>query len=252
MSEDQEEQKKSVEASNDLERGSPAQDLDEKSSSSSQSSQDPNLVDWDGPDDPKNPRNWPLSKKAIITGTVSLITLLTPLGSSMFAPGVPEVMEEFQSTNLEMASFVVSVYLLGYTFGPLLIAPMSEMYGRLPIYHTCNVLYIIFNVACALAPSMNSLIVFRFFAGTAGSAPLTIGAGTIADMTSQERRGSAMAIWALGPLLGPVIGPVAGGYLTADKGWRWTFWVLAIAVSPFRLLSIQTPALRRLIPFFFF
>jgi hypothetical protein len=77
MSEDREEQKKSVEASNDLERGSPAQDLDEKSSSSSQSSQDPNLVDWDGPDDPKNPRNWPLSKKAIITGTVSLITLLT-------------------------------------------------------------------------------------------------------------------------------------------------------------------------------
>jgi MFS family permease len=146
--------------------------------------------------------------------SVIFINLLgSPLGSSMFAPGVPEVMEEFQSTNLEIASFVVSVYLLGYTFGPLLIAPLSEMYGRLPIYHTCNVLYIIFNVACALAPSLNSLIVFRFFAGTAGSAPLTIGAGTIADMTSQERRGSAMAIWALGPLLGPVIGPV-GEYNT--------------------------------------
>jgi MFS family permease len=126
----------------------------------------------------------------------------------MFAPGVPQVMEEFHSTNTELASFVVSVYLLGYTFGPLLVAPLSEMYGRVPIYNTCNVLYVIFNVACAVAPNLNSLIVFRFFAGSMGSTPLAIGAGTLADMIHQEKRGRAMAVWAVGPLLGPVVGPV--------------------------------------------
>ena len=70
MGEDQE-QKKSTEASDDLERGS-ARSPDDLSPSP-----DPNLVDWDGPDDPTNPRNWPFRRKAIITGTVSLITLLT-------------------------------------------------------------------------------------------------------------------------------------------------------------------------------
>ena len=126
----------------------------------------------------------------------------------MFAPGVPEVMKEFQSTNLELMSFVVSVYLLGYCFGPLLIAPVSELYGRLIVYNVCNVLYVVFTVACAVAPNLESLIVFRFFAGFAGSCPLTIGAGSIADMFVQEQRGAAMASWSIGPLLGPVVGPV--------------------------------------------
>jgi multidrug resistance protein len=149
----------------------------------------------------------------------------------MFAPGVPEVMKDFKSTNVELASFVVSVYLLGYAFGPLILAPLSEMYGRMPVYHSCNILFVIFTVACAVATNLNMLIVFRFFEGVAGSSPLTIGAGSLADMITREKRGAAMAAWALGPLLGPVIGPVAGGYLTEAAGWRWTFWVLAIAVS---------------------
>lgn len=130
----------------------------------------------------------------------------------MFAPGVPQVMKDFHSTNLELASFVVSVYLLGYCFGPLLIAPLSEMYGRMIIYNVCNILYVVFTICCAVAPDLASLIVFRLLAGTAGSAPLTIGAGSISDMIRQEKRGGAMAAWALGPLLGPVIGPV-GEYL---------------------------------------
>ncbi|PGH26449.1 hypothetical protein AJ80_01948 [Polytolypa hystricis UAMH7299] len=203
---------------------------------------DPNIVDWDGPDDPMNPMNWPLSKKITIVGSIAFITFLTPLGSSMFAPGVADVMEEFQSSNTELASFVVSVYLLGYAFGPLVLAPLSEMYGRNAIYHVCNVLFIVFNIACAKAPNLDALIVFRFFAGTAGSAPLTIGAGSLADMIAQEQRGAAMALWALGPLLGPVVGPIAGGYLTEAMGWRWTFWILAIfagAASVLCLISMR-------------
>ncbi|EFQ98310.1 polyamine transporter 1 [Nannizzia gypsea CBS 118893] len=192
---------------------------------------DPNIVYWDGPDDPAHPENWSSTKKVVIVSSVGLITLLTPLGSSMFAPGVGEVMKEFNSTNPELASFVVSVYLLGFSFGPLIIAPLSEMYGRVPLYTVCNVLFVVFNIACAVANSLESLIIFRLLAGTAGSAPLTIGAGTIADMIRQEKRGGAIAAWALGPLLGPVIGPVAGGFLTQALGWRWTFWVLSMAAG---------------------
>lgn len=54
------------------------------------------------------------------------------------------------------------------------------------------------------------------------------GGGTVADVIPQEKRGAALGICALGPLLGPVIGPVAGGFLVAAKGWRWVFWVLTM------------------------
>ncbi|KAJ5092024.1 hypothetical protein NUU61_006894 [Penicillium alfredii] len=227
-------EKRSLHDSDDVEKGPAEPDNGEQTDNTC----DPNIVDFDGPDDPENPLNWTKKKKVTATVSIALITLLTPLGSSMFAPGVPQVMADFGLTNPELSSFVVSVYLLGYCFGPLLIAPVSEIYGRRIVYNVCNVLYVIFTVACAVAPEVGSLIVFRFFAGCAGSCPLTIGAGSIADMFVQEKRGSAMAAWALGPLIGPVIGPVAGGYLTQAEGWRWTFWVLAIASGAVAISSI--------------
>ena len=150
----------------------------------------------------------------------------------MFAPGVPEVVTEFKSANIQLASFVVSVYILGYAFGPFLIAPLSELYGRLVVYHTCNVGFVVFTIACAVSSNLNMLIGFRFLEGCFGSAPLTLGGGSIADMIIQEKRGAMMSLWAMGPLLGPVVGPVAGGFLSQAKGWRWVFWLITIFVSP--------------------
>lgn len=148
----------------------------------------------------------------------------------MLAPGVPLVLEEFQVNNNQLATFVVSVFVLGYATGPLLLAPMSELYGRTIVYHVCNILFIIFTIACAVSPNMGVLVAFRFLAGFAGVAPLTCGSGSIVDLMPQEQRGRAMACWSLGPLVGPVVGPVCAGFIVEEIGWRWVFWVIAIAV----------------------
>jgi hypothetical protein len=81
--------------------------------------EDPNVVWWDGPDDPENPMNWGFYKKWGTVMIVAAITFLTPLASSAFAPGVPEVMKEFNSTSQLLEGFMVSVYVLGFAFGPL-------------------------------------------------------------------------------------------------------------------------------------
>ncbi|EUC38620.1 hypothetical protein COCCADRAFT_82483 [Bipolaris zeicola 26-R-13] len=200
--------------------------------------QDPNIVDWDGPDDPNNPQNWTAKKKWTIVATLGLVTLITPVGSSFFAPGVPQVMRAFHETSRVMAAFVVSVYILGFAIGPLVIAPMSEVYGRMPLYNICGVLFVIFTVACAVSDSMGMLIAFRFLAGCAGAAPVTLGGGTIADMFPVQERAGAMTIWAIGPLLGPVVGPIAGGFLVENLVWRWVYWILAIFGGAFGLLFL--------------
>jgi MFS family permease len=117
-------------------------------------------------------------------------------------------MESFHSTNETLAAFVTSVYLLGYAFGPLVIAPLSEIYGRVILYNACNFMFVIFSIACAVANNLGSLIVFRLCAGIAASCPLTLGPGSIADMIPLERRGLAMAAFVVGPLLGPTVGPL--------------------------------------------
>lgn len=94
--------------------------------------------------------------------------------------------------------------------------------------YTALMNWTVFVIACAKAPSLSSLIAFRFLSGTFGSAPITNGGGTIADMIVQEKRGAAMAAFTIGPLLGPIIGPVVGGVVTDALGWRWVFWIIAI------------------------
>lgn len=148
----------------------------------------------------------------------------------MFAPGVPEIMVQYHTTSTTTATFLVSVYILGFAFGPLLIGPLSELYGRSPMYHFGNFFFTAFTVGTALSNSIGMLMAFRFLMGVAGAVPITIGSGSIADIIPVHRRGRAMAAWALGPLLGPCIGPVAGGYLIEAKGWRWVFWLIAIMV----------------------
>jgi multidrug resistance protein len=148
----------------------------------------------------------------------------------MFAPGVSQVATEFGTTNEMLQSLVVSIYVLGLALGPLVLAPLSEVYGRWICYAICNVLYTVFTVACAVSTNMPMLIVFRFLAGCMGSAPLAVGGGSIADMFPVSQRGKALSMYTLGPVSGAAIWPFAGGFLSEAKGWRWIFWVLAIVV----------------------
>ncbi|CAK7210137.1 hypothetical protein SBRCBS47491_000669 [Sporothrix bragantina] len=197
------------------------------------------IVWWQEPveQDSENPQNWTSRRKWSIITMLSFITFLTPLASSMLAPGVPQLLAEFGDTSDTDATFVVSIFVLGFAFGPLVIAPMSEIYGRLIVYHICNSLFVVFTILCAIAKDINALLAYRFCAGFAGVAVVTCGGGSIADLMPTEKRAGAMAIWSLGPLLGPVIGPVAAGFLVEAANWRWVFWVIAIAAGLATFLS---------------
>lgn len=161
----------------------------------------------------------------------------------MFAPASQQVMQDFGSTDEILASLIVSVYVLGWALGPLLLAPLSEVVGRLGVYSGSNLLYVGFTLGCAASPSIEMLVLFRVLAGAVGSTPLTIGGGTISDLVPVERRGLALSLYMLGPILGPSVGPLVGGFLTDTLGWRWIFWVLAIIVRAVPL-AVATGILR--------
>ncbi|KAI5299074.1 hypothetical protein KEM56_003545 [Ascosphaera pollenicola] len=186
------------------------------------------IVGWDSPEDPENPMNFTKGKKWLLIGLISLMTFVSPLASSMFSPAMEKVAVDFQETNKELLSFTVSVFLLGYAFGPLFLAPLCEIYGRRVVLDMANWFFTIWQIGCAKAPNMTCLIIFRLLAGIGGSGCITLGAGIIADMFPTAERGTATAVWGLGPLLGPVLGPIMGGFIGQNKGWRWVFWVLLI------------------------
>jgi multidrug resistance protein len=160
-----------------------------------------------------------------------VLIFVRPLVSSMLAPAVQLIMEEFNTSSTTFPTFVVSIFVLGFACGPLLLAPLSEIYGRVIIYNITNVLFVAFNVLCAVSRNEAMLLASRFLSGFAGVATITIGPGTIADIMPREKRGKAVSVWAVGTILGPMVGPIIGGYVTEVAGWRWMFWVISIAVS---------------------
>ncbi|KAF9023683.1 MFS general substrate transporter [Hymenopellis radicata] len=181
--------------------------------------------DWE--DSPKNPRNWPSRRKWIIVAIVALYTFLSPLASSMMAPGLPTIAIKYGITNETVLALTLSVYLLSFAIGPLFLAPLSEMYGRTWVLHIGNILSLAFNMGCAYAPTTGAFIGFRLLSGFAGSAPIACGGGTIGDLFSEKERASAMALYSLGPLVGPALGPVAGGFISETIGPRYVFIVIS-------------------------
>jgi multidrug resistance protein len=165
----------------------------------------------------------------------------------MIAPAIDQVMDDFGLSSPVLSSLVVSIYVLGWGVGPLVLGPLSEVYGRLPVYTCSNVVYVVATAGCALSPGIGPFLALRLLAGTVGSTPLTIGGGTISDIVPVSRRGLALSLYMFGPVLGPCVGPLIGGFLTDLLGWRSVLWVLCGLVRS-QVSSLFFPTLSLIIP----
>ncbi|KAF2648685.1 MFS general substrate transporter [Lophiostoma macrostomum CBS 122681] len=213
-----------------------------KSSKSTRSARDPNLVDWEGPDDPLNPKNWTMKRKWAATFIVSAFTLVSPVSSSMISPALTSIMAEFHITQEFEASLTLSIFVLAYAVGPLILGPLSELYGRVIVLQLANLFYLAWNLACGFAQSKSQLMAFRFMSGLGGSAPLAVGGGLLSDVFHAEQRGRAISFYSLAPLLGPAIGPIAGGFIAQNTTWRWCFYsttIFTAVVQVFGLFFLQ-------------
>lgn len=189
--------------------------------------------DWNGPNDPENPINWPLWQRIYHTTVPALMGFVVTLGSSIYAPGLPDIMSEFNVSST-VALLGLSAYVLGLGFGPVLAAPLSETMGRRAVYFISLPIAALFTLGAGFAPNMVALVILRFFSGFFGSPTLAVGAGTNADLWPPFHRAIATVMFIFAPFAGPALGPILGGYAAQSKGWRWTQWpILYFAVATF-------------------
>ncbi|EON66201.1 hypothetical protein W97_05594 [Coniosporium apollinis CBS 100218] len=202
------------------------------------SQKDPDLVTWDGPDDPANPKNWSTKQKWAATVIVSSFTFISPVSSSMVAPALTTIAQDLGITQEVEAALVLSIFVLAYAIGPLFLGPLSEIYGRVPVLQLANLFFLCWNLGCGFAQTKGQMLAFRFLSGLGGSAPLAIGGGVLSDCWRPEERGKSISIYSLAPLLGPAIGPIAGGFITENTTWRWAFWAVSIADAVIQVAGI--------------
>jgi multidrug resistance protein len=164
---------------------------------------------------------------------------MSPVASSILAPSLDTIGRDFEIENESVRSLCLSIFVLGFALGPLLFAPLSEMYGRQIVLQCSQVIFFIFNGVCGFAQTAEQFLVFRFFGGIGGSAALALGPGVLADLYSADERGMASGIYALLPMLGPAIGPICGGFIAEHSSWRWGFWGINIVDVPILVIGMM-------------
>lgn len=122
----------------------------------------------------------------------------------------------------------------------MFLAPLSEFFGRSPVYISTWFVLVVLHIGLALAPNIGTIIAIRFLAGFFGSAPLTNSGGTISDLWRRDESGFPMAIYGLSSTGGPPLALVLSGYLAQNLGWRWLFWVQMIVVGFFWVVMAVT------------
>ncbi|THU82005.1 hypothetical protein K435DRAFT_692423, partial [Dendrothele bispora CBS 962.96] len=104
---------------------------------------------------------------------VSLYTFIPPLASSMLAPGLSKIAEQYGITSTTITALALSIFLLSFAFGPLVLAALSEIYGRTWILHAGALFLIAFSFGCAYAPNTGALLAFQFL-GTSPDAVILL------------------------------------------------------------------------------
>lgn len=125
-----------------------------------------------------------------------MVVINSTMGSSLPSNAIPIISDQFNITSSYSKVLPMSMYLVGYIFGPVLFGPLSETYGRRNIMVSTFVVFTIFTLACAAAPSWGSFLFFRLVTGVSASSPIAVIGGVYADIYDDPvTRGRAMAVF---------------------------------------------------------
>ncbi|KAL7275251.1 Polyamine transporter 4 [Rhizina undulata] len=184
-------------------------------------------LEWDGPNDPDNPWNWPQSKRWFGTVVPGCFCLLVTFSSSVFVPGIYGIMADLNVSST-VALLGISMYVVGLGLGPMFSAPLSEVFGRKMVYFVNLPLFLLFTMGAGLAQNIETLVICRMFAGIFGGPALAVSAGSFVDVWELKSSGLAVSVQAIATFMGPALGPIIGGYLAENLNWRWTMWIILI------------------------
>ncbi|KAE8259426.1 hypothetical protein A4X13_0g1021 [Tilletia indica] len=190
-----------------------------------------------GPGDPDNPFNWPRWRRWAHCVLCISYTGMTAINATAYSGAEEGVTAQF-NTSHEIFVLGNALYFIFIAFTPLLLAPLSEVYGRNRILIGSATIYAIFYIPQALAPNVATLLVSRAIQGAVASVGNSLVGGVISDMFEAKERGHVMAVYGIANFVGQGIGPAPSTYLAVSKGWPWVFWWQLAITGAILLLMI--------------
>ena len=159
---------------------------------------------------------------------LGLLAMLMPLSIDMYLPALPVIAGQF-GVPAGSAQMTLSTYILGFALGQLIYGPMADSIGRKPVILGGTLIFAAAAVACALAQSIDQLIIMRFFHGLAAAAASVVINALMRDMYPREEFSRMMSFVMLVTTIAPLLAPMIGGAVLIWFSWHAIFWILAVA-----------------------
>lgn len=182
-----------------------------------------------------NPQTWSVPRKSVLLSLSCVATFLTAYSAGSYSPPSRLMADDFGSSHL-LVLVGITTFCAGFSLAPMVLAPVSEIWGRYPVFAIAGLVFVAFEVACALVDSLGGMLAARFLVGCGASVFSSVVGGVLADLWTKEERNTPMALFSGFVLAGTGAGPlVATGIVDrvrdGSTAWRWTFWHQVISDS---------------------
>ncbi|WP_353952537.1 multidrug effflux MFS transporter [Knoellia sp. S7-12] len=164
--------------------------------------------------------------RLVLLISLALMSTISPFGTDMYLPSFPRIAEDL-STTPSGVQLTLTTFLVGVALGQLVFGPLSDRLGRKPPLVIGTVVCVAASVVAVLAPSIEVLLVARFFQSVGGAAGIVIARAIVADVFRGPEAASIFSVLAVLGGLAPIVAPIAGGLLAIPIGWRGVLAVLA-------------------------
>ena len=160
----------------------------------------------------------------LIAVSVMLATFMEVLDTSVANVSLPHIAGNLSATTDE-ATWVLTSYLVANA----IILPATNwfgnLFGRKRFLVSCIILFTLSSALCGAAGSLGFLVIARVLQGAGGGALQPISQAVLLESFPPAKRGSAMAVFAMGVVVAPILGPTLGGWITDNYSWRWVFYI---------------------------
>lgn len=182
-------------------------------------------------------------------GALICLVVLPMLATDVYLPALPQVATYFGVTHAVVIQ-TLTAYMAGYALSLLVAGVLSDRYGRRLVIILGISLFCISSLACALASSITTLIIFRFLQALGGGCGTLLARVVVRDMFDYQNQVRVLSYLSAGLALSPTLGPILGGYLATTFGWRAPFFFVAAfsclaCMFTFLILRESNPAQNR-------
>ena len=177
-----------------------------------------------------SPYSWPMGRKVLVLCGPFVASTLAAYSAGAYALASEPLRDLWRLTYAEYNAGI-TLFVAGFGFAPMILAPFSEAYGRYSVFVGAGVVFVLGTLGCAVTASYAGMMISRFITGSGASIFATLTAGVISDLFAKEDRNTPMALYSLTVMVGTGLGPLISGILISYLEWKWIFYVQIISVG---------------------